>query len=88
MIGMSAPVNTASEVAGPVRGHPLDRLPTGDHREAALVSGLAHDVNGGTQDLGGPVDQASGEPSVGEHTPHRCAQIGLEQYRLVAVAVL
>ena len=75
-----------------VRGQPgegaLHGPPARDHREALLACGLAHDVNGGAQDLGGPVEQSPCEPAVGEHEPHWRAQVGVEQHRLGAVTVL
>jgi len=75
-----------------VRGQPgegaLHGPPARDHREALLACGLAHDVNGGAQDLGGPVEQSPCEPAVGEHEPHRRAQVGVEQHRLGAVTVV
>jgi hypothetical protein len=41
------------------------------HREALLVGWLAHNVHCGLEDVGGPLDEPSGEAAVGEHIPDR-----------------
>jgi hypothetical protein len=61
---------------------PLDGPSAGDHREALLVGGFAHDVNRGAQYLGGPLEESPGEGAVGEHEPYRRGQVGLQQHRL------
>lgn len=58
------------------------------HSEAALVGGLTDDLQGGAQDVAGPVDQPSGEALVGEDVPNRGEHVGAEQGTLGAVAVL
>jgi hypothetical protein len=75
-----------------VRGNPaegaLDGPAAWDHRQPALLRGLAHDVQRGPQDRLGPAEELAGGPGVGEDEPHAGVVVGVEQDRLGAVAVL
>ncbi len=75
-----------------VRGQPGEAAfhdpPLRVHHETSLVRGFAGDLDGGLQRLGRPVDQLAGEALIDEHVPDRRRQIGAEQGRLRAVAVL
>ena len=58
------------------------------HGEAALLGRLADDLQGGTQAVSGPINQASGEALIGEDVPDRGGQVCAEQRPLGAVAIL
>ena len=67
---------------------PFDCPPAWDHREPLLACGFAHDLDRAAQDLVGPLQQAAGEPTVGEEEPHPGTQGGIQQDRFRTVAVL
>ena len=43
-------------------------------REATLVSGFAHDLDGGLQGGAGPVDEPTGEALISEYVPDRARE--------------
>lgn len=67
---------------------PLHDPAAGVHDEASLVSGFADDLQGGAQQVPGPVHQAAGEAGVGDDVPDRGGRVGSEQGSFGAVAVL
>jgi hypothetical protein len=86
--GITFVVAGQAKVGGQPGKAAFEDSPLRMYREADLASGLADDLDGGVERCGGPVDQPAGEALVGEHVPDRREQIGAEQDRLCAVAVL
>lgn len=69
-----------------VRGQPgegaLHRPAAREDGEASAARGLADEVDGGAQDLLGPVDETAGEAAVSEHMPHRGGKVQAQQSAL------